>query len=550
MQMRNLMLNIKTQFNNSEFTSFDTFLSQYGIKDKKEFLKPTGKYLDSCYAYSNMNEAVQMIKYHYLQDNAVYILSDSGDTDGITSASILYSYLKLLNPNWKITILIHEGKERGLDDDKLFNKMKNKTNCLLIIPDAGSNDRDRAKEIFDNGVDVLCIDHHNLDTPIEQGILISNKKGDKDVSPYGSGCLVTHKVLQALDKEFNICYSNKYIDMVALSLVSDVMNMSDMQNRTYYYYGIESIKRVQNPFLKQLIQDYIGDRPYTQRDISFKIVPKLNAVSRSNDQDLKKQVFKAFIGLEKDIESVSKACNKAHAEQIKTVNNIVKANIDDIDYGNNLIVIANDTIQKTYAGLVASKLSNGHPIIVGRIRNGTLLGSFRSPIDIDDTLANNPLIDWKHGHTLASGICLPSENIQALVDYYNNIELPQASIEVLQSYTLSNVPHDLFDDFTKYPTIYGKGLEKPFIHVYNIKFKASEINILGKNKSTLKLKKKGLEFMWFNVTEEDKEKLCKRGNLTLEVIGTMEINTYNNMNTHQIFVNEYDVHENSFEDLL
>lgn len=540
-------MNISPQFNNSEFISFDAYLAQYGITDKKEFLKPTGKYLDSCYAYSNMNEAIQMIKYHYLQNNTVYILSDSGDTDGITSTSILYDYFKLLNPNWKIIILIHEGKERGLADDRLFNKMKDKTNCLLIIPDAGTNDKDRVKAVFDNGVDVLCIDHHNLDTPIEQGILISNKKGDKDVSPYGSGCLVTHKVLQALDKEFNVCYSKNYIDMVALSLVSDIMNMSDMQNRTYYYFGLETFKKVKNPFLKQLIKDYIGDRPYTQRDISFKIVPKLNAVSRCDNQKLKQQVFKAFIGLA-DIEETSKECNKAHAEQLKIVKNIVDENIDCIDYTNNLIIVANDTIRKTYAGLVASKLSNGHPIIVGRIHDDTLIGSFRSPIDIDDTLVNNPLIDWKRGHTLASGISLPSKNIQPLVDYYNQMDLPQPSVEVLQSYTISEIPHDLFEDFTSHPTLYGKGFEKPLIHVYNIVYKASEISVLKNN--TIKLKKKGIEFMWFRASDENIEKLTQKGELNLEVVGTMEVNTYNNMNTHQIIVSDYEIHENSFEDLM
>lgn len=540
-------MNISPQFNNSEFISFDAYLSRYGIRDKKEFLRPTGKYLDSCYAYSNMNEAVQTIKYHYLQNNTIYILSDSGDTDGITSASILYDYLKLLNPQWKIIILIHEGKERGLADDKLYQKMKDKTNCLLIIPDAGTNDKDRTTELVDNGIDVICIDHHNLDTPIEKGILISNKKGDKDVSPYGSGCLVTHKVLQALDKEFNVCYSKNYIDMVALSLISDIMNMSDMQNRTYYYFGLETFKKVKNPFLKQLIKDYIGDRLYTQRDISFKIVPKLNAVSRCDNQKLKQQVFKAFIGLA-DIEETSKECNKAHAEQLKIVKNIVDENVDCIDYTNNLIIVANDTIRKTYAGLVASKLSNGHPIIVGRIHDDTLIGSFRSPIDIDNTLVNNPLIDWKRGHTLASGISLPSKNIQPLIDYYNQMDLPQPSVEVLQSYTMSEIPHDLFEDFTSHPTIYGKGFEKPLMHVYNIVYKASEISVLKNN--TIKLKKKGIEFMWFHASDEDIEKLTQKGELNLEVVGTMEINTYNNLNTHQIIVEKYEIHENSFEDLM
>ena len=116
-----------------------------------------------------------------------------------------------------------------------------------------------------------------------------------------------------------------------------------------------------------------------------------------------------------DVKETSKECKKAHAEQLKIVKDIVDANIDNIDYNNNLIIVANDTIRKTYAGLIASKLSQGHPIIVGRIHDDTLIGSFRSPIDIDDTLVNNLLIDWKRGHTLASG-CQISGDYEEIID--------------------------------------------------------------------------------------------------------------------------------------
>ena len=120
----------------------------------------------------------------------------------------------------------------------------------------------------------------------------------------------------------------------------------------------------------------------------------------------------------------------------------------------------------------------------------------------------------------AQGTLDLNDNYYSLVDYYNQIELPQPNIEVLQSYTLSDIPHALFEDFVSHPTIYGKGLEKPLVHVYNVKFKASEIDILGKKENTL------------------------------EVVGTMEINTYNNLNIHQIIVDKYEIHENSFDDLM
>lgn len=543
-------MNVTQVFEDEYDIDFETYLQKYGVKDVEEFLKPTGDGLDHYSKYENIRDAVNLIKYHYLNGNKVYILSDSGDVDGVTSACIMYDYLKHLNKDWKIIILIHKGKERGLQDDELFEKLLNdKDDKLLIIPDSGTNDRDRVNELYShNNIDVLIADHHNYDTPVEQGVLVNNQIGD--VSRCGSGCLVTHKVLQALDAEFNKHYSKDYIDIVALSLVADIMNMSDLQNRTYYYFGLEKIDRVKNPFLRQLIEDYIGDKEYNQRDIAFKVVPKLNAVSRSSNQKLKQKVFKAFLGLA-DVEEVSLLCKDAHAEQVKIVNDIVEQNVNDIDYSNKLVVVANDTIQRNYAGLIASKLSNGHPIIVGRIHGDNLIGSFRSPIDIDDTLVNNPLINWKRGHTWASGIELPAKNIQPLVDYYNNLEeLPQPTTTVLYSCPVSKIPHKAFDDFN-YPSIYGQGLPTPKLHVYNIKFNSKDIQVLGANERTLKLQCKGIAFMWFMATNKTKEQLldCK-GEQTLEVIGTMNINEFRGTVTHQIIVEDFEVHDKSFDDLF
>ena len=67
-----------------------------------------------------------------------------------------------------------------------------KTNTeFMIIPDAASNDKENINKLYAMGIDVLIIDHHEIDEYPEQGILInnqleSNKNTNKNL--VGAGC--------------------------------------------------------------------------------------------------------------------------------------------------------------------------------------------------------------------------------------------------------------------------------------------------------------------------------------------------------------------------
>ena len=229
-----------------------------------------------------------------------------------------------------------------------------------------------------NYVKQIVIDHHNYDTPIEKGILINNQNPNYKVQRDGSGTLVTHKFLQAMDTEFNLNWSSFCIDLVALSLISDSMNMNNMENRTYYHYGLETIDCVQNEFLRQCMFKFIGDKEYTQRDIAFKIVPKFNSIVRSKDQILKQRLIYAFLGQD-NIEEVLDLCAEAHKNQIETVNNIIEANVGKIKEitDNNLIILSCDDMPRSYSGLIAGKVMNmcdNKPTIVGKIIDGEFIG--------------------------------------------------------------------------------------------------------------------------------------------------------------------------------
>lgn len=552
-------MNVNELFKKDEEITLESYLKKCNIKDIKEFCSPSGKYLDNCFLYEDIRSAVAEVKYLLNYNNSTIVIVQDADLDGICSTVILYQYLSNLNPNWNIRILIHKGKERGLSDEDIMNDIILLHPDLVFVPDAGTNDKIQAEELCKADIGLVVIDHHNYDTPIEKGILINNQNPNYKVQRDGSGTLVTHKFLQALDTEFNLNWSSFCIDLVALSLISDSMNMNNMENRTYYHYGLETIDCVQNEFLRQCMFKFIGDKEYTQRDIAFKIVPKFNSIVRSKDQILKQRLIYAFLGQD-NIEEVLDLCAEAHKNQIETVNNIIEANVGKIKEitDNNLIVLSCDDMPRSYSGLIAGKVMNmcdNKPTIVGKIIDGEFIGSLRSPIPLQEDLDKNELIEWCHGHAESAGICIKEENIDNIVEYYNGLNLSYSpQIDVLQSYSINNIPNYLFNEFgAKIGVIWGKEIAEPQFHIV-LDYSPIDITIMGKSKTTLKLKQNGIDIVWFFADKKKKEKL-KLGNIIndefvynpidgkyiLEIIGTLGINNWNGKQYNQIIVNDFEI---------
>ena len=565
---------INNLYNKNEEITIENYLNKFGIEDCEEFINPTGKYIEPPSYYENIQFAVNTFKWIYLDNNSTaYILSDSGDTDGITSAVIMYQYMQMLRPDWDIKILIHEGKERGLQDEKLLNQILEYPRDLLIIPDSGTNDKEQVDLIYEKtNTQVIVLDHHDLVTPIEKGILINNQNDTLAMCQHnGSGCLVTHKFLQALDKEFNVKHSALFIDLVALSLISDSMNMSEQENRTYYHFGLETIDNIHNTFLKKCIEKFINKDSYTQKDLAFNVIPKFNSISRSKDMELKKKLFSAFIGIYSDLDEVLSLCAESHQLQRKTVDEIINNNIYKIKEisSNNLIIFASDEVPRSYSGLVCGKimtLAGNKPTIVGSIKDGELIGSLRSPIPLREELDNNELVEWCVGHEEASGIKIKEKNLQSLINYYNFIELDYTPhITVLNSYTLKSLPKYLFGLFEPYNALFGKGIDEPRFFIDKISFYPKDVDMLGADKRTLKIKLGEISLLIFNCTKQNKIDLGlgyyedgkfieKRKSTKLEMscVGSLNINVWNNKKYNQIVIDNFEIKEynKSIEDLI
>lgn len=547
-------------YKDKEQITVSSYLEKCGVKDVKEYLNPSGKYIDEWWRYNDIAYSCSEIKYWSMIDDSTIFIIQDGDTDGICSTVILYQYLSKLSDKWNIKILIHSGKQRGLDDEDIMDKIREERPDFVIIPDAGTNDYRQAEELCNLGIGLLVLDHHNIKTPIQHGTLVNNQDEAYDVSRGGSGALVTHKFLQGLDNEFGLDWSKYFVDMVALSLLSDNMDMSIMENREYYHFGLETKDYITNQFLMAMIDKFIARDDYTQRDISFKIVPKLNAICRCKDIELKQNVILAFIG-DYDIDEALEMVKEAHENQLKVVENTIEENIHSIEScaNDNLIIIASDNIPRSYSGLLAGKIKsmyNNKPTIVGKIKDGEMIGSLRSPIPLIDDLNNNELVEWASGHDCALGICIKEDNIRPLIDYYNSVELDYSpNIDVLKSYTLKSIPMRLFGLFSPYKTLWGYKVGKPLFYITNIVFKSEQWNIIGSNKRTLKLHVDGVDILIFNCLQEDKQDKLKLGyydngvfvhepskeKMQMSCIGELSINEWKGQKYPQIIVDSYEI---------
>lgn len=543
----------------NEPITIKSYLEKCGVKDTEEYLNPTGKYIDNWREYKGLENVCQELEYWSKTEETIFIIQD-GDVDGICSTAILYQYLIKFSDTWNIKILIHSGKQRGLDDEDIMNRIRKSYPVLVIIPDAGSNNYIQAEELCEMGIGLIVLDHHDIDTPIKSGTLISNQRKDCNVSRNGSGTLVTHKLLQAMDELYNHNWSGDYIDLVALSLLSDSMNMTEMENREYYYFGLEDISCVKNLFLKAVIDKFVNQDTYTQRDISFKVIPKFNAVTRQEDIEKKQDLMMAFCYGE-NIEETLNMIEQAHQNQVKVVDDVIQNNMDTIlSCGqNNLVVFASDDVPRSYSGLLAGKiktLCDNKPTIVGSIKGDTMIGSLRSPIPLREELDNNEFVDWSSGHEMSCGVQIQLKNIQALIDYYNTYEITYTPhIDVLKSYSIKSISTRLFGLFEPYSALWNNsGLPKPKFHIKNIIFTPSNWSIMGKNKRTLKLHKEGVDIMIFNCLKKDKEDLqlgyydnetfvCEPSNnkLQMDCVGELNINEWNGQKKLQIVVDNFSV---------
>lgn len=570
----------------SGYSVVEQVLAKRGImpKDVEHYLNTTDEDIIDPKTIARIGDGAKMLIKHIAQNDDVLVQIDS-DCDGFTSAATLINYLNRHFPGFVQTHIfyrIHTGKQHGIVRE-MVEPIIERGFKLVICPDSSSNDYEQHKLLKEAGVDVLVIDHHEADMVSENAVIINNQLCDYPTKSL-SGVGMVYKFCCYLDELMGVNYADDYLDLVALGLVGDMMDLRDFETR---HLVVRGLKDIRNPYLKGEIkaQDYSISRagglcPFA---VSFYIVPLINATIRMGTADEKLMLFESMLDYraleqvpstkrgckgqtETRVEQACRNCTniknrqtKARDASLNTIEHIIEENnlLDDkiltIKLGPEFATNRNLT------GLIANQLMARYqrPVLLlsqctdedGKVSwQGSGRGYDKSKFDdLRKFLKESGLVFLAEGHANALGVGIYADQIDEFVRYSN---LALEEFDFTPCYKVDFIFHgndfkgkDILD-IAKLKTIWGQGVEEPLVVIESLNITKSNVTLMSPDKTpTLKITlPNGTSLIKFGSSEEEYESLCSEsGCVTINVVGKCNANEWNGAVTPQLQIEDYEI---------
>lgn len=562
---------------------YDTFFSNRGIDNWKEYIKFDGTYEIPYNLLGNIEQAVKLFNRYYERKDAIGILVDE-DVDGFCSGAMMYNYIKQMSENYPVEYILHgKAKAHGLSNDVTVpNHIK-----LLIIPDAGTNDCEQCNKLYEvNGIDTLILDHHEQE-PIKiknkYSVIVNNQMSEKYSNKSLCGAGVVYKFLQALDDYYWNDFADDYLDLCALANISDVMDMRSYETRYYVHKGLSNIK---NKCFKALIdaQNYSMNGHINIHNISWYITSIINGCIRYGSSKDKELLFRAFIETDETFEYKTRArkdkpseiiqeniydraarlSKNAKSRQDKAKEKATNTIVEKIDRNTSDKVIvydATDDVDNALTGVVAIKVADimqkpcillqkhisGDKIVYG----GSARNINHSPIDSFKDIVNQTNVMKGVGHAGAFGIVdLPVDKKELAISKLNEI-LKDVEYDTTYKcdYILdaNSVSPQFISVLAGFEDYIGQGIDEPIIAVENLEISIRNIQILGKNCDTYKFAYNDIEYVKFRCKDDDKmldllhSSPGENTNITINLVGKPGINVFNGIKTMQVVIEDVNI---------
>lgn len=513
------------------------------------FLKGSLDDLKDPYELKDMEKLVERIDKAIKNNEKICIYGDY-DVDGITSITIMYQFLTKLGAHVMYYLPDRLIEGYGINNNAL-DEIKDKGVSLVITVDCGITaiaEVEHAKEI---GLDICITDHHECGETIPDAIAIVNPKR-KD-SSYSfkllAGVGVAFKTITAISIKYNLPKEEylRFIDIVAIGTISDIVPLIG-ENRIISKYGLKAMAQTENIGLKALIK-LVNSKDMDSMMVSFGMAPRINACGRMGNASAAVKLL-----LEK---------NEAKAEQMALGLddlNQERKNVETIIYedainmikdkgleSKNSIVLYNSSWHNGVIGIVASRLVNMYykPVILLTKEHGTIRGSGRCPsgFSIYDALTEckESVIQFG-GHELAAGLSLEEEKIDEFINAFEiasskrSESLSEQIIEIDAEVQRKDLNGQLIKDIRAMKP-YGQSNQVPVFLYKGLKVNAIRTIKDEKHlKLVLKDDKSLIDAVGFSMgSRRDEIRIGDK----VDVVGTIELNSYNTPKTIQILLQDF-----------
>jgi len=451
------------------------------IKSVDKYINTTLEDLYDPFLMKDMEKLVDRVLLAKEKNEKVIIYGDY-DVDGVTSITVLYSFLKELelDVHYYLPDRMEEGY--GLNKEAL-TRIKEDGYSLVITVDCGISAIDEVEYAKSIGLEICVTDHHECGDIIPSAYAVVNPKRQDSTYPFEmlAGVGVAFKVITALAIKLGLEKETymKYLDIVTVGTIADIVPLQD-ENRIITKIGIEKVRKTTNEGLKALIR-VAGIKNIDSTSISFGIAPRINASGRMADASVAVELL-----LEKSpikANSLAELLDSQNKERQAVEKNILEEVIKKIEEeklnDRNSLVVAGKGWHQGVIGIVASKIAEKYvkPVILITYEDGVAKGSGRTPhgISLYDALdrCRDVLVQFG-GHELAAGVTLEKDKIEEFSDRFDRAvcEIKEKELEAVIDVDLEITKEDILKGIIKINDIllpFGQKNPEPVYLYRNVK---------------------------------------------------------------------------------
>ena len=390
---------------------FDTFdkLDEF-FDDSEEWIDP--------FLLPDMEKAVERINDAIFDGERICVYGDY-DCDGVTSTTILYSYLEA--PGADVTYMLPERERDGYGlSNQVVDRIAATGTKLIVTVDNGISAVEEAKYIKEKGMELVVTDHHLEGDELPDCVAIVDPHRNDWDCPFEdyAGCGVALKLCCAMEGSSEEVMQ-EFADIAAVGTVADMVPLVG-ENRKIVLYGLRLLNTFRKPGIEAILEKAgLADKTLDSTNISFGIAPRINAAGRMGTAERALDLLLADdpYSASEMAEEVNVMNTQRHTEEDKIFNEAVAYLQDHSELAHlPILVVSGKGWHEGVLGIVASKLLERYlrPVIVLTDKGYLCKGSARSieGFSIYDAMNScRDMLNTFGGHELAAGMSIKPERL-------------------------------------------------------------------------------------------------------------------------------------------
>lgn len=527
------------------------------LQENKDFSDP--------FLMKDMDKAVERITTAVENGEKICVYGDY-DADGVTSTSLLYSYLRdSLGADVMFYIPTRTGEGYGMNKGAV-DKIHSLGVTLIITVDNGISAREEIDYGNTLGIDTVVTDHHVPSGAIPNAVAVVNAHQKDDKSPFKdfSGVGVAFKLVMAIEGEYADVDSllENFSDIATLGTIGDIVPLVG-ENRTLVKNGLRHIQNSDRIGINAMKQESgIAEKEINSSNVAFTLVPRINAGGRlgsseksvnlllTEDEDEAVTIADKLGMDNRERQSIEKEILASIDEEVRRTPNIVNDKI---------LVFAGKGWHQGVVGIVASRIKDIYDkptIIIGIDDDGVARGSGRSVEGFslcDAVFACSEHLTHYGGHPMAVGISLEKEKIndfrKAINAYCKDIKMPYNILHIDCKLNPNQLDLSILDSLS-YIEPCGASNPSPIFGLYNMTVIATKEMGNGKHMRITLSRGQGQVPVYAVYFNHNFQSCSYRNGDIVDVAVSLDRNIYNGQENLSVIIKDIKYSQSNNEELI